>query len=85
MAWIDREETVRNLLAARRELKRRQATVAECRATYKAALRSAKIAADRVETAFASLEAKQGLLPFDDGSADQAGSSSSPQPVGGRA
>lgn len=64
MSWIDREETVRNLLAARREWRRRQATLAECRAAYVAARKAAKRAADQVETAFQSLEAKQGYLPF---------------------
>lgn len=62
--WQDREECVRNLLAARRDWKRRQATVAETRAAYRAAVAAARRAADRVETALSSLEAKQGYLPF---------------------
>ncbi len=70
MSWIDREETVRNVLMARRVLKQKQATVAETRAAYKAALKSARLAADRVETALNSLEAKQGFLPFSEPAAE---------------
>jgi len=65
MSWIDREECVRALLSARREWRRRQATVAETRAAYVAARKAAKLSADRVEVALASLEARQATFDFD--------------------
>jgi len=64
MSWIDREETVRNVLAARREQRRRLTALKDAKAAYVAARKAAKLAAERTEVALQSLEAKQGFLPF---------------------
>jgi len=83
MEWAAREESLRRLLAARREWHKRRRILADSRAAFRRDRQAVEKAAQQVERILVEIESRQGWLPFDDSAASSGQpTAASSQPVG---